>query len=97
MNWEVGTDACALLRASQVTLVAKNLPANAGGVRDVGSVPWRRACQPTPVFMNGESHGQRSLLGYIPWVCKELDTTEVTERQLVGSCYIAQGTRFSAL
>ena len=34
---------------------------------------------PTPVFLPGESHGQRSLLGYRPRGCKELDTTEVSE------------------
>ena len=33
----------------------------------------------TPVFLPGESHGQRSLAGYSPWGCKELDMTEVTE------------------
>ena len=38
--------------------------------------PWRRKCQPTPVFLPGESHGQRRLVGYSPWGCKELDTTE---------------------
>ena len=32
--------------------------------------------QPTPVFLPGESHGQKSMVGYSPWVCKELDTTE---------------------
>ena len=36
----------------------------------------RRAWQPTPVFLPGESHGQRSLAGYSPWNRKELDTTE---------------------
>ena len=35
-------------------------------------------CQPTPVFLPGESHGQRSLAGYGPQGCKESDTTEVT-------------------
>ena len=45
----------------------------------VGKIPWRRACQPTPLFLPGESHGQRSLEGYSPWGCKELDTTEATE------------------
>jgi len=40
-----------------------------------GKIPWRRAWQPTPVFWPGESHGQRSLVGYSPWGCKELDTT----------------------
>ena len=36
--------------------------------------------QPTPVFSLGESHGQRSLVGYSPWGYKELDTTEVTKQ-----------------
>ena len=42
-------------------LVLKNLPADAPWV---GTIPWRRAWQPTPVFLPGESHGQRSLAGY---------------------------------
>ena len=37
-----------------------------------------RAWQPTPVFLPGESHGQRSLAGYSLWGCKELDMTEAT-------------------
>ena len=41
-----------------------------------GKVAWRRKWQPTPVFLPGESHGQRSLVGYSPWGCKELDTTK---------------------
>ena len=45
----------------------------------VRKIPWRRAQQPTPVFLPGKSHGQRSLVGYSPWGCKELDTPEVTE------------------
>jgi len=32
----------------------------------VGKIPWRRKWQPTPVFLSGESHGQRSLAGYSP-------------------------------
>ena len=44
----------------------------------VGKAPWRRAWQPTPVFLPGESHGLRSLMGYSPQSCKELDMTEVT-------------------
>ena len=43
----------------------------------VGKTPWRRAQQPTAVFLPGESHGQRSRVGYSPWGCKELDTTEL--------------------
>ena len=42
----------------------------------VGKIPWRRKWLPTPVFLPGESHGQRRLVGYSPWGCKELDTTE---------------------
>ena len=39
-------------------------------------MPWRRKWQPTPVFLPGESHGRRSLVGYHPWGHKELDTSE---------------------
>ena len=42
----------------------------------VRMIPWRREWQPTPVFLPGESHGQRSLAGYSPQGHKELDTTE---------------------
>ena len=55
-----------------VVLVVKNLPSDAGDVRDVGLIPelrrfpWRRKWQPTPVFLPGESHGQRKLAGYGP-------------------------------
>ena len=48
--------------------------------RDVRKIPWRRAWQPTTVFLSGESHGQRSLAGYSPWGQKESDTTEVAEQ-----------------
>ena len=41
--------------------------------------PPEKGWQPTPVFLSGEIHGQRSLVGYSPWGCKELNTTEVTE------------------
>ena len=47
----------------------------------VGNIPWRRAWQPTPVFLLGKSHAQRSLAGYGPWGHKELDMSEVTEQQ----------------
>ena len=50
---------------------------SACSVRDLGSIPGLgRAWQPTPVFLPGEPHGQRSLVGYSPWGCKESDTTE---------------------
>ena len=63
--------------------VVMNLPASAGDARDTVLVlgqedPWRRKWQPTPVFLPGKSHGQRSLAGYSPWARKDLDTTEHT-------------------
>ena len=42
--------------------------------------PWRKAWQPTPVFLPRESHGQRNLAGYSPWDHKQLDMTEVTQQ-----------------
>ena len=42
----------------------------------VGKIPRRRALQPIPVFLLGESHGQRSLAGYSLWGCSESDGTE---------------------
>ena len=68
-----------------MALVGKNLPANAGDVKDAGSIlglgrfPLRRQWQSTPILLPGESHGQRSLAGYSPWDRKELDRTEATE------------------
>ena len=49
--------------------VVKNPPANAGKEFDlwVGKIPWRREWQPTPVFLPGQSQGQRSLAGYSRW------------------------------
>ena len=43
----------------------------------VRKILWRGEWQPTPVFLPGESHGQRSLAGYSSRVCKKLDTIEV--------------------
>ena len=42
----------------------------------VGKIPWRKKWQPTPVFLPGEFHGQRSLSGYSPRDRKESDMTE---------------------
>ena len=42
----------------------------------VRKIPWRREWQPSPVFLSGEFHGQRSLEGYSPWGHKELDMIE---------------------
>ena len=44
----------------------------------VRKIPWRRAWQSNPVFMNGDSHGQRSLVGYSPQGLMESDMTKET-------------------
>ena len=49
----------------------------------VSKSPWRREWQPTPVFLPGELHGQRSLEDYSPWGHKESDTTEQDNLSLV--------------
>ena len=78
--------------ASQVALAVKNLPAN---VRDakrlrfdpwLGKIPWGRKWQPTPVFLPGKFHRQRSLAGYSPWGHRESDTTEQLSRPQEMSC-----------
>ena len=61
--------------------MVKNLTVNAGDMIHgfepwARKIPWRRAWQPTPVFLPGESHGQRALVGCSPWGVKELDRAE---------------------
>ena len=57
MQWIATNESNTIVGASQVVLVVKNPPANAGDVTDMGSIPglekipWRRAWQPTPVLM----------------------------------------------
>ena len=63
---------CVYIWASRVALAVKNPPATrrhkrCGFNRWVGKIPWRRAWPPTPVFLPGESRGQRSPAGYSPW------------------------------
>ena len=59
--------------ASQMALVVKNPPDNAGDIRDAGSIhgsgrsPWRRVWLPKAVFLPRQSHGKRSLVGCNPW------------------------------
>ena len=54
--------------------IVKNLPAM--GKTWVVKIPWRREGLPTPVFLLGEFHGQRSLAGYSPRGHKELGMTK---------------------
>ena len=68
-------------RFLQVALLIKE-PAQKFKIRGfdlwVRKIPWRRAWQHTPVSLPGESREQRSLAGYSPEGCTELDITEVT-------------------
>ena len=65
---------------SQVVLVVKNPPANAGNPRDVSLIPGLGTSpgggHGSLLQYSEESHGQRSLAGYSPWGNKESDTTE---------------------
>ena len=60
--------------------MVKNLPANGGDVSAIpesGTSPAEgNGWLPTPVFLPGEFHGQKSLEGYSPWGCKDLDIME---------------------
>ena len=59
-------------------LKKKNPPAmHLGFIPGFGRFPWRREWLSTPVFLSGEFHGQRSLVGYSLWGRKELDMTEL--------------------
>ena len=74
--------------------MVKNLPADAGDARDTGSIlgledPLEQEVAITPVFLPGKFHGQRSLVGYSPWGCKESDTTEGS-RTHIASIYNTQ-------
>ena len=78
--------------ASHVALVVKNWAADAEDRRDAGSIPGSgRSSEgghgtPTPVFLPGEAHGQRSLVDYSPWGCKESDMAETTSHAHTQGC-----------
>ena len=58
------------------TLLQCRRPKRCGFDPWVRKIPWRKAWQLTPGFLPGESHGERSLVGYSPWGHKVSDTTE---------------------
>ena len=74
--------------------MVKNLPAmRETQVRSrprVGKIPWRREWQPTPVFLPGEFHRQRSLAGHSPWGHKESDTTEGLSLHLISLFLVSE-------
>ena len=63
--------------ASLVSQTVKKLQYRGPGFDPwVGNIPWMRKWLPTPVLLPGDSHGQRSLVGYSPWSCQKSDMTE---------------------
>ena len=69
--------------------VVKNLPAKAGdtgSISGLGRSPGEGNGKPSPVFLPGKFHGERSLVGYSPWGCKESDMTEYR----MHSCFLFQ-------
>ena len=86
-------DCWTFLGASQVVLVVKNPPANAGDMRYwfdswVRNIPWRRKWQPTSILLPGKSHGLRSLIDYSPHGHKE---SEMTDLELKGHSWELDG------
>ena len=76
--WSQGIYGSGFPGGSEVKVSASNL-GDLGSIPGSGrppKTPWRRKWHPTPVFLPGESHGQRSLVGYSPRGRKESDTTE---------------------
>ena len=77
----------AISGASQVVLVVKNPPANAGDAGDPGLIPgWGRCpgggrCNPLQYSCLENPEGQRCLVGYSPWVCRESDVAEQRSTQ----------------
>ena len=72
MNWKTWIGKCRLAQRLKCLPAVQETWVQSLGWED----PWRRKWQPTPVFLPGESHGWRSLVGYSPRGRKELDTTE---------------------
>ena len=74
--WATGQRAAK--RGSLMAQIGKNLPVmQKTWVQSLGQEdPLEKEWLPAPVFSPGEFHGQRSLEGYCPWGCKEVDMTE---------------------
>ena len=67
---EMQMDLKSIIQSEQIQKKIWNINTN------MWSLPWRQKWQPTPVFLPGEFHGWKSLVGYSPCDRKELDTTE---------------------
>ena len=71
------------LFASLVAQMVRNLPAmrRPEFIPWVGKIPWGREWPPTPIFLPGEFHGQRSIEGYSPWGCRVRHDLETQQQQ----------------
>ena len=78
VEFEGSPFSCRVRGASVVALTVKICLqcGRSGFYPRIGKNPWRRKWQPTPVFLPGEFHGQRNLVGYNPWGCKGSDSTD---------------------
>ena len=78
--WMINGNNCFWVELSRGgdSLVAQKEKKNLPSMQEtrVRKIPWRREWQPTPVFLPGESHGQRSMVGYTSWGHRESDMTE---------------------
>ena len=61
---------CFNLYSEKIILIVNNI--------SIALPCWRRKWQPAPIFLLGESHGQRSMVGYSLWGCKKSNMTETT-------------------
>ena len=86
---------------SGASQVAKNPSANAGDMRRgfnrwVGKIPWRRAWQPTPVFLPGESHDRGAWWAIVHWAADRHDSmfNKYTEGHFTGMFSVELEIRF---
>ena len=63
----------------------------------VRKIPWRREWQPTPLFLLGEADEQKSLVGYRPWGCIELDRTERLSMHIRWWTWLLMNLEFKAV
>ena len=84
------------LSGKESTCQCRRLAGNVGSITGSKRPPWRRKWQPTPVFLSGKSHRQRSLVGYSPWGWKRvrynLPTKPQHRQKLEGSTSSEQST-----
>ena len=68
-----------------------------GSIPESGRFPWRKKWLPTLVFLLEKFHGQRSLVGYSPWDCKELNVIEHMHTHTHTELYMDSSNKMSGL